>query len=320
MIYAVYVPLLVPLLVAPFARPVASRFRPSVAAATLAVVAGVLAACSTVSLVLLAATHWPEFSLGAEGHRFPAGANPTYAPVASAAALLAISAGVVATAMTIRRASALRSARQLYDGPSEITDDGVRVTMLESPRPAAFSLPPGRQSSGVVVVSTGMLDGLDDAERAVLLAHERSHVVRRHHRLITLTRVSAVFHPALWPLSTAVRFAVERWADEDAAAASHDRRVSAVAVGKAALLAHEYERTASGRRPSAALGVAGVPGGTSSLHRGAVPRRVAALLNQPPPTGRWIVLAGALTALMSGVAAGEGVRDLGHLLALWSNN
>lgn len=318
MIYAVYVPLLLPLFVAPFARPVARRFRPSVAAPTLTVVALVLAACSTVSLVLLAATHWPDFGLVAPGSRLPAGANPTRAPVAATAAFVAVVAIGAAAVAALRRSSALRSARRIYDDPTEIADGGVRVTVLRSARPEAFSLPAGRESGGVVVISTGMLAGLDDDERAVLLAHERSHVVRRHHRLITLTRVAAVLHPALWPLSGAVRFAVERWADEDAATVSRDRRISALAVGKAALLAHDFDRNTSARGPVAALGVAG----GSAVHRdgGAVPQRVAALLEAPPPAGRWIVMVGALLVLMSGVAAAEGVRDLGHLLALWSKN
>lgn len=309
MIYAVYVPLLLPLLVAPFARPVATRFRPSVAATTLALVAGVLGACSTVSLVLLAATHWPDFGIITAGRRFPAGANPTHAAVASAAALVLVVAIIAATGTTLRRFSALRSARRHYESPSEAPADGVRVTVLPSPRPEAFSLPPARGSNGVIVVSTGMLAGLDDDERDVLLAHERSHVIRHHHLLVTLSRVATALHPALWPLYTAVRFAVERWADEDAAAATRDRRLSAVAVGKAALIARDYHRNTSGRGTAAALGIAG-----------AVPQRVVALLDPPRPVGRYVVLAGALVALASGGATAEGIRDLGHLLALWNKH
>jgi hypothetical protein len=304
MIYAVYVPLLVPLLVVPFARPLARRVRPSVAAATLATVGGILAACSTVSLVLLAATHWPDFGLVTSGQRLPAGANPTNATVASAAALVALVTVGSATVSVLRRASAVRTARRRYGPVARTGEGGVPVTVVPSARPEAFSLPAGRRSGGVVVVSAGMLAGLDDDERAVLMAHERSHVLRRHHRLITVARISAVLHPVLWPLPGAVRYAVERWADEDAAAVSRDRRLSATAVGKAALLAHDYRRTAG---PLAALGVGG-----------AVPQRVVALLAPPPPAGRWIMAAGALVALVSGVAAAEGVRDLGHLLALWT--
>ena len=82
--------------------------------------------------------------------------------------------------------------------------------------PTAFVLPgrPGR-----IVVSAGMLRALDVEERRVLLAHERSHLDRHHHRFIRLTDLAASALPLLRPVQRHVRFTVERWADEDAAAA-----------------------------------------------------------------------------------------------------
>ena len=76
-----------------------------------------------------------------------------------------------------------------------------------------------------------MLRALDSRERRVLIAHERSHLRRGHHRYIRLTELAVAAVPVLAPLKARVRFAVERWADEDAAVEVGDRRSVARAIG-----------------------------------------------------------------------------------------
>src|SRR5581483_9371752 len=59
---------------------------------------------------------------------------------------------------------------------------------------------------------SGMLALLDDAERAAVLAHERSHL-RHHHALFELVvRVAVALNPLVISLEHDVRFALERWA------------------------------------------------------------------------------------------------------------
>ena len=117
-----------------------------------------------------------------------------------------------------------------------------------SSEPVAFAVPgrPGR-----VVVSKGMLETLDSAERRVVYAHEHSHLRRHHHRFLHVADAAAAAVPLLEPLNRQVRFATERWADEDAVVEVGDRRLVARAVARAALAS-----SASGVHPTP-LGING---------------------------------------------------------------
>jgi Zn-dependent protease with chaperone function len=117
--------------------------------------------------------------------------------------------------------------------------DDEELAIIPSDQPVAYALP-GRP--GQVVVSTGMLRSLDPHERRVLIAHERSHLRRRHHRYIRLTELAAAAMPLLRPLNARLRFAVERWADEDAADETGDRALVASAIARAALASHSSPR------------------------------------------------------------------------------
>lgn len=66
--------------------------------------------------------------------------------------------------------------------PSEV-DDSVRV--LATTKPVAYTV------GGSVVISSGLLDLLDRAERNAVLAHEFAHVRLGHHRLLLFARVAA---------------------------------------------------------------------------------------------------------------------------------
>jgi Peptidase family M48 len=134
-------------------------------------------------------------------------------------------------------------------------DEPILVVPLESA--VAYSLP---GTPGQIVVSSGMLSRLDPDERRVLFADEQSHLRHRHHRYLLIADLAAAV-PLLRPLRNQVRFAVERWADEDAAAQVGNRELVARTLARAAL-------AQSDGAPAAALAAAG----------GGVPQRVEALL------------------------------------------
>jgi Zn-dependent protease with chaperone function len=104
--------------------------------------------------------------------------------------------------------------------------------VIEAESPTAFAVP-GRHPH--VVVSTGMLELLDADEQRAMLAHERAHLRHHHHRLIIATEVAASLLPLLWLPARKVRFATERWADQDATREVGDANIVARAIARAAL-------------------------------------------------------------------------------------
>lgn len=139
---------------------------------------------------------------------------------------------VIASAASVGRVRVRQRRQRAHNGDGEIA-------IIASEQPMAYALP-GRR--GQVVVSTGMLRSLDAHERRVLLAHERSHLRRRHHRYVRLTEVAAAAMPVLRPVNARLRFAVECWADEDAADETGDRALVACAIARAALASHSSPR------------------------------------------------------------------------------
>lgn len=172
--------------------------------------------------------------------------------------------------------------------------------VASSNEPIAFAVPgrPGR-----VIVSEGMLDKLDRAEQRVLYAHEYSHLRRNHHRFLQVAETAAAAVPILAPLNRLVRFATERWADEDAVVEVGDRRLVARAVARAAVAASTPDA-----RP-AALAING--SGTRA--------RVEALMEPPvgpsATTFAWVVL--GLTGLVVSVASST--VQFHHLMAFLSH-
>lgn len=298
--FAVYLPLVLSLLAAASARLIADRFPPRAATWLLASSALSLAAATGVALTALAATaigqipliaglgHWSVQALRRDD---PASLSIALsACIALPAALIAAGRGAISRIRAL--SAAARTARRLPSAEA--------VTVIEDPAPRAYALAgyPGR-----IVVSTGMFQALDDHEQDVLLAHERAHVQCGHHFFVALTHVAATANPLLRPLDNAVRYTVERWADECAATAIGDRRLVATTIGKAALLV-------SHRRPApGTLAISGAP-----LRRtGPVPRRVAALFAAPPRVHR-LLLAITLVMLVAAAASTiETARDL-HIL------
>lgn len=297
MIYSVWAPLLVPLVAAPAARRLADALPPRRAAWLLTATAAVLAACSTAALCLLAgagALRLPP--VAALGHLvLPLVGDSVTVPAACAAAVL-LTAVAAALAQAVRRHVLLAArTRRAVDAAGAVAGD---LTVLAEDAPDAYALPgrPGR-----VVVTAGLLRALDPREREALLAHERAHLAGRHHLHLTVLALACACHPALRVLRAPLSYALERSADEAAAAAVGSRRLAARAIGRAALAGRPQPR------PYAGLSAAAGP----------VPRRVAALLAPSAPgrsgasrVPRFLaaVLAAALT--VSAVSALDAATDL----------
>ncbi|MDQ6945167.1 MAG: M56 family metallopeptidase [Actinomycetota bacterium] len=151
--------------------------------------------------------------------------------------------------------------------------------------------------AGQIVVSNGLLARLTPDERRVVFAHEAAHLRLRHHRLLWLADIAAL-NPLLRPTRARLRFALERWADEEAVGIVGDRNLVARAIAAAALVS-------VGESPRAALGVAG----------SGVVERVEALL-RPASVSRPVAASLSAVAVMLGGAllTVAAVPVLAHLI------
>ncbi|MFI7241445.1 M56 family metallopeptidase [Streptomyces qinglanensis] len=283
--FFVLLPLVLPVTSWPAARLAERHLHPRAATRLLTGLGVVLALCSTVCLGLLVVVGTAQLP----GNPLPdAWSDPevraavpydeALGQVSIPALALLLAAG---TATLVRHGHTRRRARQALRGLRSSP-----VAILPDSAPYAFALPGGRRSRARIVVSTGMLEALEPAERRALFAHERAHLTARHSRTLLLAELAAAAHPFLRPLRTAVAFGVERWADEEAAREVGDRVLTARAVGKAGLLAR---RSPAPTVPAAAGG-------------GPVPRRVQALL-APAPAAGLLPPHGTASGLLAGLAA-----------------
>ncbi|MEW2191001.1 M56 family metallopeptidase [Streptomyces microflavus] len=293
----VYLPLVLPLTALPIARLAEQHLHPRRAARLLTTVAVILASCSLVCLGLLVVVGTAQLP----GNPLPDGWSDDevreavpHDAFAGKASILALVAVTMACGFTVHRHYRFRARahRTLAGLPG-----GGDLAVLPDDVPYAYALP---GSPGRVMVSTAMLAALDPAERRALLAHERAHLEGRHHRLLLATRLAGCVNPLLRPLGAALVYSTERWADEEAARVTGDRRLTARAVGKAALISRPAPRGA-------------VVAGFAAA--GPVPRRVAALLGPVPPDRGWppaLTPAGAAAFV---AAAGTTVSALSALNA-----
>ncbi|MGW0765670.1 M48 family metalloprotease [Streptomyces sp. NPDC002676] len=279
--FDVYTPLVLSLLLAAVGPLVGRRVAPALAARVLTSAAVLTAAATTWSLVLLTAALLgdapPVVREAHEDGRTLADPVPEVIGFAACAALAVVAWRVQRAVRAERRTR--RALRRLCAGHPADTE--LIVAASEVPR--AFAIPgrPGR-----ILVTSAMLSALRPGERRVLLAHERAHLAHRHGPLVTAATLAAAANPLLAPLSSAVSFLVERWADEQAAAQVGDRRATARALARAAL-------SAGRTRTACALNFADR----------AVTRRIAALQTSPPPrlwsAAAAVLVLGALPALLA---------------------
>jgi Zn-dependent protease with chaperone function len=200
-------------------------------------------------------------------------------PGVALVALALLLAAATALALAARRQvlALVRAHRACDEMPA-----GELVVLRDGPAEAVAV--PGRP--GRVVVAESLLAALSGPERRALLAHERAHLAHRHHWHRGAVALAAAANPLLAPLRSAIVYATERWADEDAAAEVGDRREVATALARATLTA---------RRPAA--------GARLALAAQAVPARVAAMLARPPRGRPLLILAIAAIPLIGALAA-----------------
>jgi hypothetical protein len=335
---AVYLPLVIPLLAALAARPLADRLPPAAATWVLAASSLALAAASSAVLGLLALTALVRVpfvdALANMSVQVISRSDPASLPVAIAAgALLAVAAAAACRALWRRGTAIIAASRQARRLPGS-----GQIVVTDNSAADAYTLPgwPCR-----IVITTGMLRALTPTERQVLLAHERAHAGGSHYLFTSAARLAAAANPLLRPVAAQVGYTVERWADELAAAATGDRRLTARAIARAAMAttAAPPERdglvTALGLVPvdsdgdkehghGSGAGSGGTPGkrGRHRLRRprlrgaGPVPRRVAALLRPPPRLSLLLLGAAALLVVVSGLSTLEAARDLHQLVEL----
>ncbi|MFI5612118.1 M56 family metallopeptidase [Amycolatopsis sp. NPDC051903] len=289
MLLGLVLPLLLPLVSWPVARWLAPRLAPQSATRLLTVLAVVFAAGSTCALALGTATGLSLVPEVAELGEFSPAA---FSAQASVDVPFAIGCGVLLAGAAFGLGHAVRAQWRWYRRVHSELDQHSRengVVVLPGAEPVAFAIA-GR--GGRIAVSTGMLAALSAGERVALLHHERAHLRLRHPVYASLGVLAAALNPFVRPLTTAAQFAMERWADEAAAAGVGDRRVVATAVAKAAL--------ATKHEPSYALAAGGGP----------VPQRVRALLDAPSPHRLRGLTAVAVAVVFGvcGAAAGVGAQ------------
>jgi hypothetical protein len=227
MSFAIYLPLLlaVPLMLA--ARRIGVRGAPGPAARGLTAVALVAAVSSTWSLTMLALTLLDDVPplAALDDHPTLELPEPVPGPVALVAALL-LAFGAVRLIGDLHRRIGTHRQLRAAGAPQ------AGLVVADWAAPLAIAVP-GRP--GHLLVTTGILRLLDADERRVVFAHEHSHLAHHHHRLVAAAAAAAALNPLLIPVREAVAYLVERWADEDAAAAVGDRELTARAVARAAL-------------------------------------------------------------------------------------
>jgi Zn-dependent protease with chaperone function len=292
------IPLLAAACLAQAARPAARRLPPSTAVPLLAGAAVVVSATTGFVLAVVAfTTAGTDAEVAEMGHwSAPVVARLDEIP----RPLGAVAGGVLLLllASTMRRGA--RGVRTLWAADAECRRLGAGVDgliIVDDERADAYALPGLR---GRVVVSRGMLAALSPPERRVLLAHERSHIDHRHALFVELTEVAVAACPVLAPVARAVRDGVERWADEDAAAAVGDRLLAARSLARAAMAAS----------PLPGRYVEGAP--LLGMTDGTVAARARALVAPAPRPRRTVaalVLACTLAAAVGAVIVEHSAED-----------
>lgn len=290
---SVYVPLVLSALLPPLARIAVRKVAPDVAAKVLTAMAVVAGVCSAWGLTLLAAVLVGQQQFVArEGHwsaGLVAAANPVPHFVSLAAVVLLVVATMRCAQLAVGHLRATWAARGVRPASRQLV-------VLDDPRPRAFAVP-GRR--GHIVVTTSMLRALTASERRVLLAHERAHLRHRHHRYRLAMHFAGALNPLVAGAGRDLGFALERWADESAAAAVGDRAAAARSLAHAA-------RLTAGTQGAEML----------AFSRLGVVERVAALA-AAAPRPRWAAAAAAFLALSvpAAWAAGDATISLARLLA-----
>jgi hypothetical protein len=286
MTFLAVLPLLAALIIAMAVTAFHRRVRPRVAAVllSLAICGVALAVVPTVVVLALGfLVHVPLLGGGFEWCRIVLGIHPAASPWMGAIATVVLAVG---TYRVVRSVRAWRRHRCADAGTPAVVADQAWF---------AYALPgPGRR----VALSSGLVDALDTDELEVVLAHERGHVHHRHDRHLLAAELAAALVPPLDLLRRRLRFALERWADEDAVEA----------------LGGDRERVAR-TLARVALGPTALPYGVAAFSGLGVAARVEALLDPQPLSNEriWSTTIG-VGVVAVGLAAVVQAHHLAHLI------
>jgi hypothetical protein len=272
-------PLLVALVIVAFATSAHRRLPPRLAArfVTIALVLIAIAAIPTALVVAVAfLAHAPVVGFGFEWCAQAIGLHGS------------VPAWIGLPTVVLLAAGAVRTIRLLHQHRKLRLDDAHPIHIAHSHKPYAVTLP-GR--AGQIVISTAMVELLDDAEQRIVVAHERAHARYRHDRYLLVAELAAAAMPPLRTLTKRVTYSIERWADEAAAAVCGNRQLVAITLGKVALQTS----------PPTVAGFSGL----------GVASRMSALLEPPVPTPHRGLLIGLWFSLA--VTAGFSLYQLHHL-------
>ena len=272
-------PMLVSLVLAAVATSVHRRLPPRLAArcVTIALVLGVTAALPTALAVAVAfLAHAPVIGFGFEWCAQAMGLHSAVPPWLGGPVVVLIAVGSVRVFRLLRQHRTLRIA-----SPHPIH-------FAHSHKPYAVTLP---GPAGHIVISTAMVDLLDEEEQRIVIAHERAHARYRHDRYLLTAELAAAALPPLRAMAKRVNYSIERWADEAAAAACGDRRLVAMTLGKVALQTS----------PPTVAGFAGL----------GVASRMGALLEPPSQNPHGVQLLVLWSSMV--VTAGFSLYQLHHL-------
>ena len=218
---------------------------------------------------------------------------PTTIILAGPALLITVALAILAVRVAAIQQEAARAAARLRRRARAESCRGRPVLVLdEDDAAAAFALP---SRHGGVVLSTATLDVLEPEELDAVLAHERAHLVQRHHLIAAISRqLAQVFRPvpAIRAAAQAMPLYLEIAADNAAR-----KEIGTRPLVSALLRLDSHRRTADIMPlvPTAALHATG-------------PDRIQALVCAPMTTGgRTTVIAtslqhAGLVALSSAVA------------------
>ena len=161
----------------------------------------------------------------------------TYAtPGGAAVAGLGLSlAGVVAACITITAVTHLSAVRRqalLHAQTVRLIgrpEPALGATLVDHAQPSAYCVAGPHPT---VILTTGALAALDPEQVKAVLAHERAHLARHHHRMLAIARIGRQvfpFIPLMRDLDAHVTRLVEMHAD-DAATGARDARPLATAL------------------------------------------------------------------------------------------
>lgn len=305
MSFDVYLPFVASVVFAVLGVGIARRLRPAHATWLLTCGAIVTSACTMYSLLLLAWALLARFSAVASLGDWSAASFRQHNPVGVGVSVAAIAVLVIVCARTSRAlvrhvrdlATSYRACRCLPASVGELVvvdDDGFHARAL-----------PGRP--GRVMLSKAAVTTLSAAERTAVLAHERSHLLHRHHLHRLAVALAAAANPLLRTVPRATSLAVERWADEDAAHVCPPETV-------AAALCRAVAARAAARRAATAVEKVGSLRVTSPWQRRTdLARRVSALCRRSSRRG-WLVFPVAVASLIALIfTSAEATSDANQL-------